>query len=307
LHWCADEGGACSCVGDVLYSVAIFHSNLPVDNVVEWDLKKTVAQSKIPQSGNGNTVHSDGKGVKCAHGVGEAFSQDPQPFMAKACFCTPKRIVTLLQQKGPIHPEGQYCPAVANSAFHEESRHGVTSRRLQGTLPQEVRSISNLTELWEYSEGHCHKDSSERGFFDQDYQVRLNWALVEVKEGSATVGGVFKLRCAYTYGAPDVSREDRKDNDLDIYKKWKSASGSTMPCYIRKGGVCGDSSCAVALKNPLELPKDHRDFGLAGPVLFISLGLLIPAACICFACYLVCDCNHGNSEFSEWSSESYSE
>eukprot|EP00933_Yihiella_yeosuensis_P049412 TRINITY_DN4628_c0_g2_i1.p1 TRINITY_DN4628_c0_g2~~TRINITY_DN4628_c0_g2_i1.p1 ORF type:complete len:394 (-),score=29.48 TRINITY_DN4628_c0_g2_i1:71-1252(-) len=285
LHWCADEGGMCDCDGDVLYSGAILHQNLPVEKMAEKKLKEMLPRAKMPEPGNGNTVHSKaGTPVKCAHGEGEAFHQDPWPGRQKACFCTPRKLVTLLQHKGPIHPLDKYCPAVANSAFQREAGQSITSRRLQGQL-------SNLTELWEYPEGHCRGRGRGGNIFlsdaylDKDYQVRLNWALVEVQDTSATGGNASKLRCAYTYGAPDVSREDNQDTYMAIYKKWKSYNGSSAPCYIRKGGVCGDSSCAVALNNPLDLPKDHPSFGLVKPVLFMFLGTLPFQLGLGIACY----------------------
>eukprot|EP00931_Biecheleriopsis_adriatica_P087941 TRINITY_DN62342_c0_g1_i1.p1 TRINITY_DN62342_c0_g1~~TRINITY_DN62342_c0_g1_i1.p1 ORF type:complete len:430 (-),score=61.32 TRINITY_DN62342_c0_g1_i1:72-1361(-) len=290
LHWCADEGGTCEkCEGgDVLYAGTLFHGNMPIDHTAAGEsVRETLLQAKHP-TGKGTMLHNVNGPVQCSHGDGAQFPEDPMPGQRKSCFCTPKEVVDLVKEKGPIHPDGesgQTCQGIANQAFTSETK----SRRLREMISQEA--LNTTSQLWMYPEGYCRPEDvsnilvSDMYSFNTGYWVYLNWALVEVKNPGEPEQP--KLRCASEFGAPFASREDN-DWVKEIYKKYRSYADSetTIPCYIRKGGMCGDSSCAVALTNPSELYEKPPPFGPILPVVLMILGCC-PFCLLCAFCAAV--------------------
>lgn len=304
LHWCADEGGTCNdCVGgEVTYAASLFHGNYPYEveghGGADWSgevvneavVRETLLNAKTPTSDN-VTVRNVAGPLQCGHGDTMPFKVDPAPGRKKFCYCTPKGIVDLVKQKGPIHPSGQFCPALTNHAFLSEAK-SIKRRRLRDFVSPKGL-LKSTTQKWEFPEGYCRPENTANSFlndlylWNQEYNVYLNWALVEVSVPGSQATSTPKLRCAYEYGAPFVSREDT-DEIKKIYKTWNSSVNmGQVDCYVRQGGACGMSSCAVAMKPPSELAENPPDFGPVTPVLFMLLGCCPYILCFVVICVLV--------------------
>lgn len=324
-QWCADEGGSCDDCdgGDVMYSGALFANTLPLNllssnlNVALFDdmTLADAAVNHVPSDSSTFQILKNVDGpVECTHGAGKPFQTDPWPGQTKACFCLPRRLKDVVTITGPIDPNPKDglkdgCMGKANSAYVSEA--SLTAHR---RLFESKAAPENVTAngLWALTSGHCRRGVlADTYMYDYNYHVYLNWALVEVQEDSPGQNSLAsKLRCAYTYGAPMASYEDKFYRYSGIYHDWKSKIGQVVPCHVRKGGIIGESQCAVALKDPAKMQEDA---GTSGPwyptwwgfLVYGSIFLCPICVCFCFCCLMIAG-GFGASEESDNSEGSFS-
>jgi len=115
---------------------------------------------------------------------------------------------------------------------------------------------------------------------------------VEVRQSGSLVA---KLRCAYTYGAPLASYEDKYYRFKGIYDDWNSKIGHDVRCYVRKGGVVGESQCAIALNNPAHMQDDAGTSGPMHPkvwgLVFYGSSISIGFFCMCIPAFFCLSCH----------------
>ncbi|CAE8639143.1 unnamed protein product, partial [Polarella glacialis] len=149
--------------------------------------------------------------------------KDPMPGASKMCFCTSGSTLSLInQKKGPIQPTRIDCAQLGDTAFDMEGAGaGRGQRRLLEGDNIENNSSNNNSEMlrvnlsshfmgkWQIEDGSCGPptDSWFVSIVDSyrpAQNVYLPWALVVVE----AAGEVPQLRCAYSYGAAQASREE---------------------------------------------------------------------------------------------------
>lgn len=302
LRWCADEGSTCYCPdGDVLFAATQHNGNLPVGDLT-------------------NVAHLGAGPVKCLAAPGSSFTKDPLPGERKSCFCTPKRLKDqLLKYSDPVEPADGACRERADRAFQLEAAAPVAARRKlaaagdRGSAAGGLRAVGlhvgdlaaspvldsfgGTEQKWMLPDGRCSSNSFD--MYESDYPVFLPWALVEEQptpiesgapSGNASAAQEPRLRCAFSYGADAASREELDGAKL-LYKKWSKQESETVPCYVRLGGECGDSGCAVALEDIHEFGQEdtaaREMYYLFGYIVAMIIGCPVFGA-LFFCCLMAC-------------------
>jgi len=244
---CSDEGGQCMCSGDVAYGSGLYYRGDSPD----W--KGTLRKESV-------------KGpINCTNA---AFGSDPAPYTNKYCWCLSSARLDLIAQTkaGPV--DSQRCELEGDAAYTRAADSSILTAeegdpiRLSSGFSEAHGGLTNpMSEFDELIEEDQEKDVEDEALPGQvelletgdGYDNRRRggcksvyspWALVKVSAGVFTVGERTRLRCAYSYGAETVSREEEEKPTQSRYRTWEQATGSEIPCTAH-------DDCTIAL-TPLE-------------------------------------------------------
>jgi len=254
---CSAEEGQCKCSGDVAFGSGLYGRGDSPD----W--KGTVRKQGIDGSINCTSV---------------AFGSDPAPYIPKYCWCLSSARLDLIAQSKVGSVDQQRCelegdraytrvadrstvaaeevdPIRLSSGFSEAHRGSINpTPEFDAELIEDKEneekdeadeSLPGQIELLETGDGY---DNRRRGGCKSVYSP---WALVKVSAGDFAAGERTRLRCAYSYGAEILSREEQKDTAESLYQSWEqAATGMEIPCTAH-------DDCTIAL-SPLEsLARDE--------------------------------------------------
>lgn len=211
-YYCAGEGEGCLCDGEVLYAPEAF-------NGVEFVYQDVVSEYRLQSYGDNLVCGTDSMGV--------AFLKDPAPNKRKHCWCTPRKLMNLVNEKYILGSGKEECTREANVDF---------------ALADDIAGQ--------------RVDPKARRLTKSPMLTYTPWALVSLGTDSSaqkSAGGqpIGSVACAFAKGATLASYGDFRSEGTSAAKQAEAMASSwrqTNKCWVHKTGR--SSGCAVSMALP---------------------------------------------------------